>query len=402
MKKLLKFTTISLLILSFASCEKDDDDGTIASEGNLVTMTAIANTDGWTGSGYMQLMDNCESKSITNTYALPVNYSGVMCINGNDVFIAPGTGGETNLEKYTRTNGKLGLTGKYTLEEYSGACHVAAKGNKLYVSCINIGKIVILDYDNMTFIEEIDISSYGIGDTNPDPGIMIVRNNYLYIALCQVVGGYYPDESRPYSDILIIDTETDEVVKMITTETSGLSYPSRVFEPNSMFMDEDDNIYICCLGSMGAVSGHYAGILKIKADETEFDKSYYFVLNSTAIEGESNYANFISACKYYQNNKLYALVHIPAYYGDPINYTSDRVMAPVEIDLSAQTIKTLGLPYGNFYGKGVAIYNGKTIFGLGTESDIGFYTYDLTTEEVSSSAVIKTEGYPYYLYAFDE
>lgn len=402
MRILSKITVLGLLIISFASCEKDTDDSPITTKGNLLIVSAVPNPDGMTGSSFMQLIDDCEPKSITNTNAFPVLYSGNICTNGNDVFELPGSGGETQLIKYTRTEGDLIKTGECTLPEYSGAIHAVAKGDKLYVSCIYSGKILILNYSDMAIIKEIDISSYGVGDMNPDPGIMIIRDNYLYVALCQFVGGYYPAEDRPYADVLIIDTETDQPVKMITSKNPGFSYPTRVYDPNSIFIDEYNNIYICCLSGMGAVAGHHAGILRIKAGETEFDESYHFDLNVTTIDGESNKCDFLQAVKYFQNDKLYALADIPAYYGNPANYISDRAMAPVEIDLSAKTIKTIGLPYSNAMARAVGIYKNEVIFGLGTDNDMGLYTYDLITKDASSNASVKTDGYPTYIYTLQE
>ncbi|NCC99081.1 MAG: hypothetical protein EOL95_05165 [Bacteroidia bacterium] len=49
----------------------------------------------------------------------------------------------------------------------------------------------------------------------------------------------------------------------------------------------------------------------------------------------------------------------------------------------------------------VGIIEGLVTFGLATESSNGFYTYNPSTGEASSSAVVTTEGYPYSFVSFE-
>ena len=247
-------------------------------------------------------------------------------------------------------------------------------------------------------IKDIDITQYGVGDQNPDPSSMLIRDNLLYVGLIQAVGGYYPAPERPYADVLIIDTDNNEVVKMITQSTAGVSYPTRAIDPSSIFMDENNDIYLVCLGGFGAL--HISGVVRIKAGETEFDSNYQFVFNTTTISGEANKADYMHAVKYYGNEKMYATADIPAYYGTPMNYITDRAVLPVEIDLNAKTIKAIGLPRSNAFGVSVGTFDNVVVFGLATEASNGFFTYDPTTGAISSSAVITTEGYPYSFFSF--
>ncbi|NLD50360.1 MAG: hypothetical protein GX660_24740, partial [Clostridiaceae bacterium] len=202
----------------------------------------------------------------------------------------------------------------------------------------------------MSLVKEIDITSFGVGDQNPDPSAMLIRDNLLYVGLIQAVGGYYPAPERPYADVLIVNTDNNEVVKMITQSTAGVSYPTRAIDPYSIFMDENKDIYVVCLGGFGALSGHNSGVLRIKAGETEFDNSYQFVFNTTPVTGEANPTDLMHAVKYYANGKMYATANLPVYYSNPINYVEDRTVIPVEIDIYAKTIKTLGLPHSNSFG----------------------------------------------------
>jgi hypothetical protein len=228
---------------------------------------------------------------------------------------------------------------------------------------------------------------------------MLIRDNLLYVGLIQAVGGYFPAPDRPYADVLIVNTDNNAVVKMITDSTSGLSYPTRAIDPFSIFMDENNDIYVICLGGFGAM--HTAGALRINNGETEFDDSYQFVFNTTSITGEPNPTDYIHAVKYYGNGIMYGTADIPAYYGNPPNFIEDRAVIPVEVDLKAKTIKSLGFPRSNAFGVAVSLYEDMVVFGMATENATGFYTYNPTTGQANSTAVVTVEGYPYYFIAFE-
>lgn len=391
----------SLLLAVFSSCKKDDDEINLSS-GKILVSAMLPNPDGMLGSAYMQLMEDMSAKSLTNSTAIPTPYGTPPIVCGDDVFVLPGYTGETYImTKYSRVNGSLVKQGNYTLPSQSGATNVVTKGDLAYISCALIGKILVINHKTMQLVKEIDITSYGVGDQNPDPSSMLIRDNQLFVALTQMVGGYFPAPTRPYSDVLIINTDNNEVLKMITDSTSGISCPTRPIDPYSIFMDENKNIYIVGLGAWGALPGHKSGILRIKAGETEFDNSYQFVFNSTAITGETNPLDYVHAVKYFGNGKLYGTANIPAYYGNPVNYITDRTVIPVKIDITAKTIKKLDFPYSNSFGVAVGEFDGQVVFGLATTSSTGYFTYNPTTGESSSSAVVTTTGYPYSFVSFE-
>ncbi len=398
--KTLKFLPIALLLTAILfSCKENNDDPTIL-EGKILISTMLPNPDGWSGSAYMQLIADMDPKSITNAVGIPISYGSVPIICGEDVFALPGWGGETDiLTKYSRINGKLVKQGEYTLPSQSWGTNVVTKGDVAYISCPGIGRIIVINHTTMTLIKDIDITQYGVGDQNPDPSSMLIRDNLLFVGLIQAVGGYIPAPERPFADVLIINIDNNEVVKMITNNTAGVSYPTRAIDPFSIFMDENKDIYVVCLGGFGAI--HTSGVLRINAGETEFDNNYQFIFNTTTITGESNPCDYVHAVRYLGNGKMYGTADIPAYYGNPMNYITDRAVLPVEIDLKTKTMKALGLPRSNAFGVSVGIYDGMVVFGLATETSNGFYTYNPTTGEASSSAIISTEGYPYTFVNFE-
>lgn len=395
MKSNVAIITIGLFVACFSSCKKDDPEPDTTINGKFLVATMMPAPDGMSGAAYMQLIEDIEPKLLDNTHAIPFPFKSAPIVIGNDVFTVPGLAGETNmLVKYSRENGKLLKKGEYLLPSHSGATNVVTKGDIAYVSCMLLGKILVINHQTMEKVAEIDISSYGVGDQNPDPSAMLIRDKHLFVGLTQLVGGHFPSPDRPYSDVLIIDTDNNEVLKLISDSTSGISTATRYNDPYSIFMDENKNIYIVGLGAWGVLPGHNSGILRIKAGETEFDPNYQFVFNTTAIIGEPNPMDHLHAVMYAGNEKLYATANVPAYYSDPINYITDRTVVPVEIDLAAQTIKKIGLPRSNIFGVSVGTFENYVVFGLATDDSNGFYTYDAISGATSSSAVVTTNGFP--------
>ena len=400
MKKILQILWIMLFAVIFIACEDDevveDETPVLGGTGDILVTTMIPNADGMSGSAYMQLTDGIQETLLTNTYAFTVSYSGVPCARGEDVFVIPGWGGTTDvMTKYSRVNNQLEKQWEYLLPTQSGATNVVTKGDIAYVACSFTAEILVVDNSDGTLIKQIDISEYGIGDQNPDAACMVIRDSYLYVGLNQAYGSYMPAMERPCTDVLIIDMENNEVLKMITESESGISTSTRPIDPHSIFVDENNDIYVVCIGAWGFMPGHNAGVLRIKDGETDFDPDYKFIINTTDVVGEDNSTQYMHAVKYYGNGKLYATANFNAYYSDPVDYIQDRTVVPVEIDLQNQTITKLDFPYSNNFGVAVSTYEDYVVFGLATTTDNGFYTYKPATGECSSSAILQTEGYPY-------
>lgn len=126
---------------------------------------------------------------------------------------------------------------------------------------------------------------------------------------------------------------------MITDKTSGISMPTRPIDRYSIFMDEKKDIYISCMGGFGMVKGHNAGVLRIKAGETEFDPTYQWTITGAAISGEEKTAGFISAIRYVGNGKAYAYINMPGYYKPGEQGHTAIADLAVEIDLYNKTMK---------------------------------------------------------------
>lgn len=398
------FTLLIAMLVSISACKKDDKDnqkGQANSDSNILISVMLPNPDGMSGGHYMQLIPSMEEASYDNNKAFPIPFSAPPFVIGDDIFILPGWSNETNtMDKYSKESGILTKKASLTLPENSAGTNIVTKGNKAYITLAQSGKIMIIDHTNMKKLGEIDLSQYAVQDKNPDPASMVIRGKYLFVGLTQMVGGYFPPADRPKSDILIIDTETDKVEKMITEETFGISTPTRPIDPKSIFVDENDDIYIACIGAWGVYPNHKSGILRIKSGELEFDKSYAIVLGDLKIVGENNKVDYLQYVQYAGNGKLYATANCMAYQSNPPNYIEDRTVVPIEIDLNAKTAKRINIDRGNSFGQAIALYNDKVIFGLGTETQNGYFTYDPITGDVSTSPIIKVTGYPYSMRIF--
>lgn len=348
MKNISKLAVVNLLILVLFSCEKDDEPK-VLNTGDIIITSRLINPDGFSGSAYMQIIDDINPAEYDNNTAFPSSWSVTPVVIGNDVYVLPGWSDQTNkLEKYTLVNGNLEKQGEYLLPTGSGAINCVTKGDKAYISLNYLGKLLIINHKTMEKITELDLSQYGVGDNNPDPAIMLIRDNLLYVGLNQLVNGFSSDPMRPMVDILIIDTDTDQILKMITDSTSGMSMPTHPESDfKSIFMDENKDIYINCVSGFGFI-GHKAGFLRIKAGETEFDDSYSFDVTQTDVEGEEFSPSYIMRVQYAGNGKMYANGDILERYSMPEpNFFEDRTAICLEIDLKAKTLKKLNLPHSN-------------------------------------------------------
>jgi hypothetical protein len=109
----------------------------------------------------------------------------------NDVFVMPSRYGDI-VKKYTRQqDGALQETGSFTPPSASAPLGVVIESdNKGYCSLFAAGKILVFNPSTMAIIETIDLTSYGLGDGNPDPNVMALNNGKLYVACSQTTNGF--------------------------------------------------------------------------------------------------------------------------------------------------------------------------------------------------------------------
>lgn len=402
MKLLTTIQSIILLAvfsLAIVSCSNDDQESPIQ-DGDILLSTTVVNSDGQTGSSYVQVTKNLQEKSYDNKAALPFTFFHKPVVIDDFVYELPFFG-KNEITKYKNDASGLQKVATMAIEENANPSGLVLQSNtKGYISFYGKGKILVFNPSTMKKISEINIESYGVGDENPDPVQMVLRGKELYVALGQSVGGFFPKEDRPYSDVLIINTETDKAVKMITEKKSGISTPTRPNDHNSIFMDENKDIYITGIAGYGARTTHKTGFLRIKNGQTDFDSTWSFPVESVNINGESKKVDYIQYSQYAGNGKLFAIANIPSFYSNPVNYLNDRTCVPVKIDLNNKTVKVITqLPRSNSYCS-VTKYKNLIVFGLDGANSSGYFTYDINTGAVSQKPVVTVEGAPTGLYEF--
>lgn len=306
------------------------------------------------------------------------------------------------LYKYTVVNGTLKQEGE-TMTFPSGALasFITFKSEtKAYVSCIGLGKIIIINPSTMTKTGEIDLSSYSTGvannDKNPEPGVAIIRDNILYVGLIQDKSKFNP-EAGAY--VAVIDTEKDKPIKMIKDDRATMA--SSYSTEGSFFIDEKGDIYLYCVGMFGYNPALNEGFLRIQKGQTEFDKSYYFPIKNIALEGTSGKnASYIYTKVYWKNGKVYGFLNIPGYASNPPDYVKDKSMQPFEIDVYNKTVKKMEFGRTPGWAASVGISGDDVIFGMASDQGTGYYVYN-AQKNTYEPLKIKTEGAPYMISHLD-
>lgn len=390
---------LSMMVLSFLlfACDDDDDKTTnLGGKGHYLLSSMVTNPDGMGGSAYVKLIEELNgTHSLKNS--LPFSFGAEPRIYKNWLFDIP-CGNDNTIKKYVRDDRGLTLAGSFDVQAGSYPVNIHILNNqKGYLSLMSLGRIVVFNPTTMEKIKNIDITKYASGDECPDASAMIERDGLLYVGLNQQENGYYAHIDKPYCDVLIIDTKTDKVFKRITDKTRNFSTATRPVDHNSIFVDNNNDLYVVALAAFGKHKDkHLSGFLRIKSGETDYDPDYSFQITNMPIIGEKNQANYILYSKYIGNNKVAALLNIPAYESNPPKYASDKSALPVILDLKEKTIKALDLPCG-IHMSSLSLIDNVVYFGLSTKDQTGFYTYDIATGETSKKAVIVCEGDPFTL-----
>ncbi|PIF06306.1 MAG: hypothetical protein CSA36_02120 [Draconibacterium sp.] len=406
MNKFLKswqLIAFSVVMFGAVSCDKDEPQTPQGGKGIVLVETTVKNADGKSGSSYFQLVSELKG-NINNSEAIQVGFNVPFSVWGNDIFVFPafefGTTGITELRKYTYKKNDY-LEKPQVLEIPTGmGVFNSTKINdtKMYVPSYSVGKILIVNPKTMTKTGEIDITSYAHGDNNPESGYGFVRDGLYYLPLGQAGANWMPHPDHLQVDVLVIDTETDEVTKMISETETGLCFPTRPMLKDMIFTDENKDLYIACVGFFGFNPEYLkSGFVCIPNGQTEFDTLKSWDVSNTPIEGTSYKPASIVNTLYVGDGKVVAFASILELSTDP--YTSKNNMA-VLIDLEEKTIKKIeGLPLTDGHSVLLEEHNGKVILGIYGKDKAGFFTYDPATEEVTHDAT--TVGNPTFVHFFE-
>ena len=396
---------------AFTACSDDNneqpkpqpDEGVGKFEG-IVFATSIPNADGSSGAAYLQGIPKLTTNPVDNSKGLPTGFGTTPIVApSGSVYSLPDYMGNSRaaIVRYVpNAKGELVEKGKLQISAGAQPCNVVeANAEKAYVSCQGTGKIVVFNPTTMKQVKEIDLNSYAQKGLNVAPATMIVRDADLFVGLSQRDANWMPTKAS--AELVVIDTKTDEVKKHITNTTLGLSTATRPIDPKSIFMDENKDIYVNCIGGFGMNPQLPGGIIRIKNGSTDIDPDYSFKFNEVKVEGlEGGYGTFLGTVCYMAKGKLYAYINAPQLDPNAKNPYLTIAYCPVEIDLYNKTItKIEGVGYSNPHACAVAKYGDKVVFGVTNKTQSGFFSYDPVTKK-AEGPILKVTGNPLFFYNY--
>lgn len=412
-KKILFFAFAIATLFFAVACSSDDDNESEKIKGDIALSLKILNPDGVSGAAHIKLIEGIDPQHVNNQNAYPGAFMSGIYGHKESLYVLPAYGGEDKheLTRYDRKDGALVPMGKLVVPAQSAVASMAILNDtKGYISLQGLGKLLVFNPSTMTKTDEIDLNGCiadlkddnGTLVKNPSPGVMIIRDGSLFVALSAMIGEYWlPSENRPYSDIAIINTQTDKLEKVITEKSSGLAFPGRPIDRKTIFEDENGDIYIACLGGFG-YKNIDAGFLRIKKGAKDFDPNYSWVISKQNISGGDNNSmpKYIPSCQYIGKGKVCAYVFVKE--GKQSSGHVDLACVPVLLDLNKKTMERINIPITSGYAAAIAKYKGKVIFGNMNLKDKGLYIYDPVTNTASDKAIVTTDGLPWQIHSFNE
>ena len=403
MNKHLLFSAFALMCC-LTACEKNDDPTPAPQPssigGTLVMATTVLNPSGNSGSCYVQTLTDTADVSIDNNRAIPGGFGNPFTVQGKNVYIFPDYMGQSKaaLQRFViNANHQLVKAGEMMLPAGSAASQVIeVNDHTAYVSCQNLGKVLVFDFKQMKQTGEIDLNSLSGAGVRVGPSCMIVRDGKVFIALSQFNAQWMPAKNS--IEFAMVDAQTNRLEKHIKNESLGLAFPTRPIDSGTLFMDEKGDIYFACIGSFGLVPGINAGFARIKKGETDIDPTYSIRLDQTNIEGLNIKADYVASLKYAGNGIAYG--HVGSNALDPsatANPYSAKTSVAVAVDLYHKTITAIkGIPVSSPHGLAITKYNDVIIFGCSSDNATGFFYYDTKTKR-ARGPVIKTAGNPMHI-----
>lgn len=398
---------VAALAVTFTACDNDDEVVPTSTVGKILFSTTVTNPSGDSGSGYLQAVGKFDGGvHYDNRNAIPLGFGSYPCVcESGNIYVFPDYmgGTELKLKRYVLNgDNQLELKGSMPLPANSSAAIVVeANAEKAYVCCQSLDLIIAFNPQTMKEISRIDVSSLRNEGLAAYPGALYIRDGILYIALEQYNSQWMPSENA--LEMALYNVSDDTFIKKIRNTSLGLCGPTRPVDNQSIFEDENGDIYINCTGSFGYIPGLNSGMARIKKGKTEFDESYRINFAETKVSGLScDYLNVLLMCRYAGNGKMYAYGY--AYALDPDNPNSflARIGVPVLIDLYKKTVKVIdGLPLSNGHGVAMGRHGNKMVYGSANDEYNGFSTVDFTTGKVETK-VATVEGYPSFFHSFEK
>ncbi|MBR5918322.1 MAG: hypothetical protein IKZ83_00235 [Prevotella sp.] len=395
------------MAVTFTACDNDNEVVPASTVGKILFSITVTNPSGDSGSGYLQAVGKLDGGvHYSNSNAIPLGFGSYPCVcESGNIYVFPDYmgGTELKLRRFVLNDAnQLELKGSMPLPANSGAAIVVeASAEKAYVCCQSLDLIIAFNPQTMTEISRIDVSNLRNEGLAAYPGALYIRDGILYIALMQYNSQWMPNENA--LEMALFSVSDDKFIKKIRNTSLGLCGPTRPVDNQSIFEDENGDIYVNCTGSFGYIPGLNAGVARIKKGQTEFDETYSIKFAETKVGGLScDKLDILMMCRYVGNGKMYAYGY--AYALDPDNPNSylARIGVPVLIDLYKKTATVIdGLPLSNGHGVAMGRHGNKMVYGSANDEYNGFSTVDLTTGKVETK-VATVEGYPSFFHSFEK
>ena len=415
MKKFSSFLFAVTLTALFTACSSNSDDPTPAPKPNpgdkdfngVIFATGITNPEGNSGNVYLQALPSFLPGTYDNSNSIPCGFGSTPIVTeSGSVYTFPDYMGNTKAEitRYKiNGDGTWVKQGTLSIPASAAACNIVeASKEKAYVSLQGLGIVRIFNPTTMTKIADIDLNDLKQKETRVAPAAMIIRDGKLFVGLNQMNGQYMPTCNN--IELAMIDVKTDKVEKHIVNTSIEMCFATRPIDAGSIFMDENKDIYINCIGSFGFIPGLNGGIVRIKNGSTDVDPDYYIRLDKTEVAGlTTKHADFLATLFYGGNGIAYAYAN--SYGLDPNGLKNPYVSltnVPVVIDLKQKTMTVIkGMEIGNPQGISIGKHKNLIVFGSANKKANGFYTYNPDTKEVAGP-VIQVKGNPSFFHSFEK
>lgn len=403
-KSIMLLVAAGAMALLCASCDKPEkpvEEEILGGEGNILLETTVKNADGATGQSYIQQVKAIDG-TVNMTEGVQVGFSSTLSFMGNSVFVFPafGSDGQQVITKYERSSKGLKQVGETQIIPNSYPVNLTPiSATKAYVPMYNLGRVMVINPQTLEQTGEIDLTPYAHTDNSADPASGIVIGGYYYLTLDQINSSWMPYDDYRQVDVVIIDTATDRIVKVISEKESGLCFPTRPFLPGMIFTNEQNELYVACTGYFGYNPEHLAnGFAVIDTASNEFVPEKSWDISGTPIEGCEYKSASIYNCQYLGGGKLVAYVGIIELMGD--NPYTARNSMPVLIDLDKRTVKMIeGIPCSDGHSVAIEYHDGVVYFSSFGVDKAGIFTYDPATGAVAQP--VSLTGNVNYIHFFE-
>lgn len=349
---------------------------------------------------FIVAVDGQNDTAVTNANGVEINpYMGVF--THNEFIYTTGSSENDNIVKYSHD----GTTFQKEAETVTGEQTVPgsiifASDSKAYVTLTATGELLVVDPNDLSISNRIDLSPYalGEGDISPEPSSGVIRDGKLYLALGQI-DSLLTWRCTAGASLLIIDVATDMVEKHIQDDRTC---SSGLIEANpGLILDEIGDIYVTHAAGYGLYSDlPPAGVLRIKNGATDFDPDYFFSIADIAVpDVPGNAASYFYRNIYAGDGMAYGTLVIPGLSSNPPNFATDKTNMPYRLDLRNQTATQLDMPVTVPWSAGVVKYDDQIVFGMLTDNGTGLYRYDPAsgTDTGDQQPHITTVGAPVFL-----